>query len=1001
MSAVENHELMGTEEVSHKPGLYRWKRQADSRVYSRSQKLSTNDDIHNWIKKVEDASNRATEQVFGINHSGGRARGKALALATREQLQEHDQVQTEAHELLSQWMNDRVDFGGDDEPDNVDDIWHQRAVESDVKREWDHLLANNYEEFGLQLSSRKTNKPEDPYNHLYEMDDSEAVSTVLQNMMGKELIKESFTRDLGFDELSKYKDPRTKMQLRHQQVKENRERRQKELEKRHREIQAKKEAYSEARQVLAKEDRDKALRMKKEEMEIRKEMAVIRKLMADEKQQSEEKKKREKEEKEAITQMAAAQVSMEQDEEMRVRLEERRKAEERQRKIKSRLEEMAAKQVAVNLKILQRHFSSWYNVVLERQLQMGKARAMADWKLLFRTWNAWKSFVRSHRIDKETKKHEMNVKLTQRNAQVAESHSRMKLMRKYFITWQVWVKSEQERRELEQEQSSTREKMMALLQAAAAGKLKGEEQGEVTHRNQRAKSSREHAQRTDQNKVDDLFEQSRRPKTSHSDTNQATSRSNSQSEASSMGQKSRLPQEPWQITRAHLKLTKEELLNLGDHSLDSVERSEITDAKIRKRFGKMPWMNTHYVINNFEHRHTAQKKILDEQRQKIKEQKRIIQELQYKNKNDELQKELSEQRALLEKLIQQQWTPSPRLSGTEKTNAKPVGPGVNNNNSNNNCIKENLNSVHLVTDRKDLSSVRKNEPVTSRTDRSDNTSASENSKHLAILKRMEERAAERAKSKAERDAKRRKAEEERLAQLQAEEVERKRQIEEEKRARAEAYREKKRLEQQRELERQEREEKMKKLNILADEHYQKSILKFRGFLPFKRLVQIKKQQEQQSDTHFQNTLQRKVLKAWHRHVRQTLSEKESLANEMYTFLIIKKCFNSWQKYKYHTEIEIQKADKHYQHILLSKILHGWHDYMNQEKVASWEKERRAKEFYLNMLKRRCFRAWVQLPESIKKEQEKAKRLAELRSKVSSMLPDFEPSKSLQHSSEVN
>ncbi|KAK3611353.1 hypothetical protein CHS0354_025881 [Potamilus streckersoni] len=998
MSAVENHELMETEEVSHKPGLYRWKRQADSRVYSRSQKLSTNDDIQNWIKKVEDASNRAAEQVFGINHSNGRARGKALALATKEQLQEHDQVQTEAHELLSQWMTERVDFGKDDEPDSVDDIWHQRAIESDVKREWDHLLANNYEEFGLQLSSRKTtNKPEaDPYSHLYEMDDSEAVSTVLQNMMEKELIKESFTRDLGFDELSKHKDPRTKMQLRHQQVKENRERRQKELEKRHREIQAKKEAYSEARQILAKEDREKALKMKKEEMEIRKEMAVIRKLMAVEKQQAEEKKRREKEEKEAITQMAAAQVSMEQDDEMRIRLEERRKAEERQRKIKLRLEEMAAKQVAENLKILQRHFSSWYNVVLERQLQMGKARAMSDWKLLFRTWNAWKSFVRSHRLDKETKKHEMNVKLTQRNAQVAESHSRMKLMRKYFIAWQVWVKSEQERHELEQEQSSTREKMMALLQAAAAGKLKGEEQGEITHRNQRTKSARDHAQGTNQNKVDELFEQSKRPKTSHSDTSQATSRSNSQSEASSMGQRSRLPQEPWQITRAHLKLTKEEMLNLGDHSLDSVERSEITDAKIRKRFGKMPWMNTHYVINNFEHRHTAQKKILDEQRQQIKEQKRIIQELQYKNKNDELQKELSEQRALLEKLLQQQWTPRP--SGTEKTNAKSVGE--NNNSSNNNCVREKPSTVHLVTDCNDVSSVRKNEPVTSRTDRSDNTSASENSKHLALLRRMEERAAERARSKAERDAKRKKAEEERLAQLQAEEAERRRQMEEEKRARAEAYREKKRLEQQRDLERQEREERMKKLNVLADEHYQKSILKFRGFLPFKRLVQIRKQQEQLSIAHYQNTLQRKVLKAWYTHVRQTSSEKESLANEMYTFLIIKKCFNSWRKYKYHTEIEIQKADKHYQQILLSKILHSWHDYMNEEKVASWEKERRAKEFYLNMLKRRCFRAWVQLPESIKKEQEKAKRLAELRNKVSSMLPDFEPSKSLQQSSEV-
>lgn len=33
--------------------------------------------------------------------------------------------------------------------------------------------------------------------------------------------------------------------------------------------------------------------------------------------------------------------------------------------------------------ILQKHFSAWLNVVLERRLQMGRASALADWKLLF------------------------------------------------------------------------------------------------------------------------------------------------------------------------------------------------------------------------------------------------------------------------------------------------------------------------------------------------------------------------------------------------------------------------------------------------------------------------------------------------------------------------------------------------------------------------------------------------------------------------------------------
>lgn len=45
---------------------------------------------------------------------------------------------------------------------------------------------------------------------------------------------------------------------------------------------------------------------------------------------------------------------------------------------------------------------------------MGKARAMADWKLLFRAWNAWKSFIRTKRIDFETKQHKVDVIQMQR-----------------------------------------------------------------------------------------------------------------------------------------------------------------------------------------------------------------------------------------------------------------------------------------------------------------------------------------------------------------------------------------------------------------------------------------------------------------------------------------------------------------------------------------------------------------------------------------------------------
>ena len=73
------------------------------------------------------------------------------------------------------------------------------------------------------------------------------------------------------------------------------------------------------------------------------------------------------------------------------------------------------------LQILHKHFSAWYNVVLERRLKMGKARAMSDWKLLLRAWNAWRSYVRGQKLERESRRAEQDVIDTHRYAQV-EGH---------------------------------------------------------------------------------------------------------------------------------------------------------------------------------------------------------------------------------------------------------------------------------------------------------------------------------------------------------------------------------------------------------------------------------------------------------------------------------------------------------------------------------------------------------------------------------------------------
>lgn len=46
-----------------------------------------------------------------------------------------------------------------------------------------------------------------------------------------------------------------------------------------------------------------------------------------------------------------------------------------------------------------------------------------------------------------------------------------------------------------------------------------------------------------------------------------------------------------------------------------------------QKYGRQPWHKRE--VSTYEHRHAAQKKILEEQKRQIKEQQRLIEELQF------------------------------------------------------------------------------------------------------------------------------------------------------------------------------------------------------------------------------------------------------------------------------------------------------------------------------------------------------------------------------------
>ncbi|XP_013411610.1 coiled-coil domain-containing protein 191-like [Lingula anatina] len=963
---------------NRKPELYRWKRISEPKmVYSRSQKVTTTDDVQDWIKKVEDASNMAAAATFGIQYGGGRNLGKAKANKVTSLLREDDAALTEAQDLLTQWMSDKVDV--DAELEYVEEKSRRSlVVENSVKMEWDHLL----QDAGIEGLSTDDNgdfklpmPAEDPYTAIEHQDEDILVDKIMRSLMEKEVVPQTFVNDLGFNETKKQKDPRVKMQVRHQQVKENREKRERELEKQRRERQAKKDAHFQAQQMILREEKEKNMRAKREELELQKEMARIRKQMQEERKKEEERKLREKQQSELLEQQAREEFERQREEEERRQMEHLKKIDEKRVQLMKRLEEVEKRKAADNLKILHKHFSAWYNVVLEKRIAMGKVKAMADWKCLLRAWNAWKTFVRAKRLEREAQHYEQDLKNYHRKVQQAESHHRSQLLFRYFHAWQMWLKQEQLDRQAANEQSRLQSKMAALLDAAATGRLwssRQEGEGVASGSSHRPESARE--------KVDALFEQPARPRpqSARSSTSTLDSFKVPAAKKAWQPQPATVPTQPWQVTKKHVHLSKKELAAMGNHDnqsnphdnppgphgdyVDNQSDGQKSDGRTNQK--KAPWQREPFMVNSHSHRTEAQKEMLKKQREQIQEQQKMIEELQFQQNQLILQQQLKTQRTIREQLNQ--------MTIADVTDEQ----------------MKKMNKEPEKTDRSGGSTARS--AVSESSEKSDNTAASKKSMASSkFLKNMEARSAERARLKAEREERKRKAEEEQLAKLEQEAEERRLQEEEEKRARIEARKEQKRLEKQRELEKQKMVEKAQQQMKQAEEHYRLALLKHKGFLPWRKLMDMSRNNMEVAVDHANTVLLRNCLLSWHAHTKEVNEEKTEMADEMAKFLISRRCFNNWKQYGRYMTILEEKADRFYVRHLQVKILRAWAEHASDEKFAGWERDRIAKEHNEWRLLNSVLKAWKEFPKMLKAEREKERRREEMRKKVASILPDFE------------
>ncbi|KAF3836536.1 hypothetical protein F7725_029094 [Dissostichus mawsoni] len=222
------------------PDLFRWRRLGESKTADKMH--AKTDDIDQWRKRVEAASEFAVSEVFTHKkpHSGKKSRVESLQ--SSEQLRDHDDSYSEAQALLADWLNSKL------------------RVELEVEEEEE-------EDDDLRCS--------DLYNCLAEEEEHSAVNSFLHDLMEQELLDSEVMEELVLDvgqTRKKLRNPIISMEARQLQVRENRERREAERLRQQREGEALREARGEAR----RRERGEEARRRQQEEKLQQEMVRLR-----------------------------------------------------------------------------------------------------------------------------------------------------------------------------------------------------------------------------------------------------------------------------------------------------------------------------------------------------------------------------------------------------------------------------------------------------------------------------------------------------------------------------------------------------------------------------------------------------------------------------------------------------------------------------------------------------------------------------------------------------
>ncbi|XP_029004058.1 coiled-coil domain-containing protein 191 isoform X2 [Betta splendens] len=428
---------------SHNPHRFSW------RTRAKSASADKNGDIDQWRKRVEKASEFAVSEVFSHKKPPSGVGSLAVALQSSDQLRDHDDAYSEAQSLLSDWLGSKLRL--ELEMDEEDDLICSTERRSPAALADPQPTTLTYDNF------------DDLYKCLTEEEDHSAVNSFLQDLMEQEVLDCGMMEELALDvgqTRRKLRNPMVTMEARHQQVRENRARREAERQRQQRERASQLEVREEAKRREREEEMRRTREERRQEELLQQEVVRLRRQMAEQRGLEQLAKQREREREEA----QGAVRSLQSAPALLGKPQQRDTDGYKGQKIQAKVQ-------INNLKCVQRHFSAWYSVLLDRRMRIGKAMALCDWRRQLRAWRAWRAVAWAAQKQREVASVAEALRAENRQCQVAVESDRKRLLRRCLNEWQLWCRTEREQRELLARQQETRRRMADLLSAALTGKL--------------------------------------------------------------------------------------------------------------------------------------------------------------------------------------------------------------------------------------------------------------------------------------------------------------------------------------------------------------------------------------------------------------------------------------------------------------------------------------------------------------------------------------------------